>query len=144
MHLECGTLWIPYLCQFLDYTPTPVAQSIVCVDKGNFVAGALYDHFNGVVVTVHIVVQGRPPKEWWFSTFDYGFNVLKIKKALGQVRSNNDKALKLDFSLGFVEEARIRGYYQNGDDMIIVSMTREQCRILNNSRWARVQKGSQS
>jgi hypothetical protein len=131
----CGTLWIPMLCQRLTYLPTPTAQSIVCADEDGLVAGVVYDHFNGAVVHAHIVVERQATKDWYRAIFDYPFNVLGVKKIVGQVSSYNLKALHLDKSLGFEEEGRIKEFFTSGADMVILTMRREQCKVLNDPLW---------
>jgi len=138
MELVCGSLWIPFLCRKLEFVPTPTAQSIVCTQEGKFVAGALFDHYNGAIVGAHIVVEGRPCKEWYVCIFDYPFHVLQVTKIIGQVSSLNKKALRLDKNLGFVEEARIRNFLPSGADMVYLTMRPDQCRIFNDPLWAKV------
>jgi len=46
------------------------------------------------------------------------------------VDSTNEKALRFDKKLGFVEEARISNAARAGD-LVILTMTKEQCRWLN-------------
>ena len=115
-----------------------MAQSISCIDGNELLAGTVYDHYNGATVNAHILIKGVPSREWWVAIFDYPFNVLGVKKLIGQVPSTHSMARKLDEHFGFVEEARIRGYYGEGDDLIIYTMTREQCKFLNDPRWEEV------
>ncbi len=137
-HLECGQRWVPKICHDIEYTPGAMAQSIACIDGNELLAGTVYDHYNGATVNAHILVKGLPTREWWVAIFDYPFNVLGVKKLIGQVPSTHSMARKLDEHFGFVEEARIRGYYGEGDDLIIYTMTREQCKFLNDPRWEEV------
>lgn len=134
-YLELGSLWVPWLCVTLEYNPGPLAQSICCVEDGKLVAGAIYDHYNGNIVHGHIYINGTPCREWFVCIFDYPFNVLKVRKLVGQVPSNHLPALKIDKNLGFIEEGRVKDYYGEGVDLIVLTMTKDQCKFLNDERW---------
>lgn len=136
--IECGSLWVPVICKEIEYTPGAMAQAIACVDGNNLLAGTVYDHYNGSTVNAHILVRGIPTREWWVAIFDYPFNVLGVRKLVGQVPSTHSEAQKLDKNFGFVEEARIKDFYAEGDDLIVFTMTRDQCKVLNDPRWASV------
>ena len=68
-------------------------------------------------------------REWFNVLFGYAFNQLKVKKIMGVVDSTNIKALQFDAHIGFVEEATIKDAGKHGD-LIILTMTRQQCRFL--------------
>ena len=133
--IEAGSLWVPWMCGELEYNPGPMAQAVCCVEDGELIAGAMYDHYNGHVVNGHIYIRGIPLRQWFVYIFDYPFNVLKVHKIIGQVPSSHIDAIKIDKNLGFVEEARIKGYYGENDDLIIFTMTKDQCKFLNDKRW---------
>lgn len=138
--IDCTNLYLPFLCKALNYYPTRLAQCITCVDEtGKPLAGAIYDAYNSVSITAHIWIDAEenPCKEWYAAIFDYPFNRLGVKKLIGQVAGNNEEAQRLDKHFGFVEEARVKDFSEDGD-LIIYSMTKEQSMILNSPRWARV------
>jgi len=134
--IDCTTLYMPFLCKALDYYPTRLAQCIVCVEDGRPIAGAVYDGYNGVSISAHVWMDAerKPSREWFACILDYPFNRLQVKKLVGQVAENNLEARKFDEHLGFVEEARIKDYSEDGD-LIIYTMTRDMCHILNSPRW---------
>ena len=139
-YVDCTTLYLPYLCKSMGYYPTPFAQCIICVDEtGKPIAGVVFDSYNGVTVSAHIAIEGKPSKEWYAAIFDYPFNKLRVKQILGQVAGNNVKAQRLDEHFGFVEKARIKDYSDDGD-LIMYIMERSQCRVLNNPLWNRTVK----
>jgi len=137
--IDCSTLFLPLICGILGFTPTNLAQCIVCLEDGKAIAGVIYDGYNEVSISAHIWVddQKLPSKEWYVAIFDYPFNRLGIKKLIGQVNSHNEEASRLDQHFGFIEEARVKDYSEKGD-LIIYTMTKEQCRILNSPAWSRV------
>lgn len=140
--ISCSTTYVPFLSRELEYIPTSVAQSIVCVDADTHmpVAGVIYDCYNGATIHAHIWVSSerRPSREWYAAIFDYPFNVLRVVKIVGQVNSSNSEARKLDEHFGFVMEAEIKDYYEHGNSLMVYTMTREQCRVLNSQKWGRV------
>lgn len=142
MIISSNTMYLPFLGQMLEYVPSFRAQCIMCVDQANGVpiAGVAYDAYNGHVIMAHIWIdKGRKPsKEWLAAIFDYPFNKLGVKKIIGQVRSSNTAALEIDKHFGFEHEARITDFYDNGDDLEVLTMTRPQCMILNSPLWAKV------
>ena len=133
--VDCSPLWLPYVCMELKYTPTALAQCIVCRDGKNILAGAVFDYYNGSTVSAHIFVSGVPSKEWFVAIHDYPFNALNVRKIVGQVSSLNSGARSLDEHLGFSEEARVKDYFGLGDDMIIYTMTKQQSVVMNSPRW---------
>jgi len=139
--IDCSSMFLPTLCRELELAPTPLAQCIVDVQNGKPVAGVVYENYNTVSVTAHIWVKDGAvaSKEWWAAIFDYCFNQLGIHKLIGQVYSTNEKARRLDEKMGFVLEATIKDYCLEGD-LLMYTMTKEQCRILNSPVWARVLK----
>lgn len=137
--IDCTTLYLPFLCKQLGYMPTVLAQCITCVDEAKPIAGVVYDNYNIKSISAHIWVgEGCvPSRDWYAAIFDYPFNRLGVTKIIGQVISNNDAAMRLDSHFGFVEEARVTDYSEDGS-IILYTMTREQCRILNSRAWAKV------
>lgn len=138
-YIDCTSLYLPFLCHALGYHPTVLAQCITCVDDGKPVAGVVYDGYNEVSIGAHIWVDAerRPSREWYVAIFDYPFKRLGIQKLVGQVNSSNDYAIKLDEHFGFVEEGRIKNFSKDGD-LILYTMTPDQCKILNSPRWSKV------
>lgn len=140
--ISTNTLYLPFLGEMLEYVPSARAQCIMCVEAegGAPIAGVAYDGYNGHIIMAHIwIAKGRKPsKEWLAAIFDYPFNKLVVKKIVGQVRSSNSAALEIDKHFGFEFEARIKDFYDNGDSLEVLTMTREQCAILNSPKWAKV------
>jgi RimJ/RimL family protein N-acetyltransferase len=61
--------------------------------------------------------------------FNYPFVQLGCSKLFGQVPASNRKALEFDLKLGFIEEARVKDVFPDGD-LIVIAMKREDCRWL--------------
>lgn len=86
---------------------------------------------------MHVAGEGKRwmTKEYLRVCFDYPLNQLKVKKILGLVDSTNMDARKFDEHLGFELEACIKGAGPKGD-LLIYSMTAEQCRFLKRTEEA--------
>lgn len=136
--------YLPVLCRCMDYSPTALAQCIVCADAKTLapIAGVIYDGYNGAIIHAHIWMDAErtPSREWFAAIFDYPFNRCGVKKVIGQVCSDNKEAQKLDEHFGFVLEAKIDDYYPSGASLLVYTLTREQCRVLNSKAWANVTK----
>ena len=141
MKIASSSIYLPFMAKAVDYQPSPLAQCIMCVEEdGRPVAGVLFDFYNGATIHAHIWIdpERMPTREWFCAIFDYPFHRLKIKKIVGQVKSSNDSALELDKHFGFVKEAEITDYYDDGSSLLVYTMTYEQCRILNSPAWSKV------
>lgn len=138
--ITSSNTYMPILCRELEYAPTALAVCIVCADSNTLepVAGVVYDCYNGETIHAHIwIAKGRKPsREWFCAIFDYPFNRCGVGKIIGQVRSSNSDARRLDEHFGFVQEAEVASYYPDGSSLLVYTLTREQCRVLNSKAWA--------
>lgn len=105
---------------------------IARVKDGQLLGGTIFQGYTGASIEMH--VAGFDPhwisKSLIFVTFGYPFLQLGCLKVIGRVAENNKQALEFDLKLGFIEEARIRDVYPEGD-LLILTMRRDQCRWLN-------------
>jgi hypothetical protein len=97
--------------------------------EGQLIAGVWYEAYTKTSIIAHIAIQGQITKEFLFTIFDYPFVQLGVNKIIGPVNSNNLDALKLDKNFGFMEEARIKDAYPDGD-MVLLTLTKDKCRFL--------------
>lgn len=98
--------------------------------EGKLIAGVLFDGYSERAVNIHLACDKPLTREFIWFCFYYAFEQLRVKKLLGMVESTNEKALRLNKKLGFVHEHTIKDGSKSGD-MVILSMTREQCKWLN-------------
>ncbi|MBI3715660.1 MAG: GNAT family N-acetyltransferase [Betaproteobacteria bacterium] len=100
-------------------------------EDGELIAGVLYDHYNGQSIAMHVAAAGKRwmTREYLRACFAYPFLQLRVKKILGFVDSANQEARRFDEHLGFAREATIADAGKEGD-LIIYSMTPEQCRFI--------------
>lgn len=111
---------------------SPDFQAIIWANKDTrmleWVVG--YDSFLGKTCQMHMVnfFTRRTPRALLEIAFDYPFNQLGLKAVLGVVNSTNEKAMKYDLHLGFKEVARLVGLHDDGGDIVLFRMNREDCR----------------
>lgn len=103
---------------------------------GELVAGVIVDHFNGASACLHVAGTGKYwlTREYLRFVFGYVFEQLRLNVVIGLVPSWNTQALRFDLHLGFVEKCRIPGAVPRGD-LVVLTMTREQCRWLRGSAY---------
>lgn len=109
--------------------------------NGELVAGTMYENYLGRSICMHTAIDRLTRDFLWYS-FYYPFIELKVNKVLGLVDSFNSRAIALDYHLGFRLEHSIKDASKDGD-LLIFSMTREQCRWLSIARHLGVQNGKQ-
>ena len=105
-------------------------QAIGLVKENKIIAGVIFERYNGESLWVHIAAEGRLTPSFVKAICKYAFVDCDVKKVIGTVTSGNVKAIKFDESLGFTEEGRIRDAAPDGD-IILYTMTRDQCRFIN-------------
>lgn len=96
------------------------------------IAACYYESCNGASVLGHLAGVGRKwmNREFLWYCFHYPFEQLKVNKILGLVTSDNLEAQRLDKHLGFTLEATLKDCAPKGD-LLVYSMTRDQCRWLS-------------
>lgn len=110
-----------------------IHSAIGLMEDGQFLAGVVYDGFNGANIQMH--VAARPGCRWLnrrflHFAFYYPFGQLGCARVTGVVPSTNVEAQVFDEHLGFVLEARLPEAHPTGD-LLIYRMFRRDCRWLN-------------
>lgn len=125
----------PWVAEKTGGTYSPGSASVIGLEKdGELVAGVMFENYNGNSVQMHVASDGSKrwmTKEFLRAAFWYPFEQLKVKKIIGLVDSTNLPAQRFDEHLGFRRECTIADAGKV-EDMIVYSMTREQCKYL---RW---------
>jgi RimJ/RimL family protein N-acetyltransferase len=124
----------PWICQQLGTKWINGRGEVIGLwddDKGP-IAACLYESCNGRSIIGHLAGLGRKwmNREFLWYCFYYPFEQLGVDKILGIVESSNIAAQKLDEHLGFTLEATLKDAAPNGD-LLIYSMTKDQCKWLN-------------
>jgi hypothetical protein len=131
--IEQGNLEHAYiLADKVGHYFNPTCDQVISRSRGGkLLGGVIFASYTEMSIEIH-VASFEPG---WLNTnllwvsFHYPFDQLGVKKVLSRIRSSNRKALDFNRKLGFVDEARIADVYPDAD-LIIRSMTRDQCRWL--------------
>jgi hypothetical protein len=97
----------------------------------DIVAGVMYENFTGASVTATIAVEPGTilNKDFMRLIFEYPFKQLGVKKMFAIVSDANEKSINFVTRCGFIEETRVKDYYESGD-AIVFACTPESCRWL--------------
>jgi hypothetical protein len=97
----------------------------------NLAGGFIYTNYTKVAISMHMAgfVPGWCTAQLLAFAFDYPFNQLKVERVFGTVPSTNHAALDQDMRGGWKEVTRILGAVEGGD-MIVLSMSRHECKWL--------------
>lgn len=98
------------------------------------IAGVAYERYTGKSITVHQRVIQHAPRGFWFASVDYMFNKLDCNHCIGLVDSTNQKAIKINLKMGFEIQSTLKDAGSDGSDLLIMVMTKENCRLL---KWGR-------
>jgi RimJ/RimL family protein N-acetyltransferase len=106
-------------------------QGIGIEKNGEIICGIIFDNHHQNSIQMHIALKEKEKmtREFFYVWFGYAFNQLKVKKIIGVIDSTNIKVLKFGTHIGFIEEATIKDAGKHCD-LIILTMTRQQCRFL--------------
>lgn len=106
-------------------------------EDGQLIAGVVYNMYTGPSISMHVAaVPGRRwiNRDFLWRAFAYPFLQLNCQRVTGFVREDNLDAQKFDEHLGFVREGLLRRACEDGQNMIVYGMLREECRWLEIKR----------
>lgn len=105
-------------------------QAIGLEDDGKPVAAVIYNLFSGADIAMHVAAEGKRwmTREYLATVFRYPFLQLGCRRVTGYVPASNETALRFDLHLGFQREGLMRQAMQNGDDVIVLGMLKNECR----------------
>lgn len=127
-HQELLARW---LCERIGYVPTPHLRCIANIRKDGKILGVVgFDGWNGASCQMHVAGEGNwVTRDLLIAVFDYVFRLADCSVVLGLVPSGNDKALRFDKHVGFIEVARVKHAHPDGD-LVVLQLRREDCRYL--------------
>lgn len=99
---------------------------------GELMGGVLLGDFTGSMLFIHQAgfQPGWITPDLLWVVFDYAFNQVKATKLCGTIPSGNQALLALNEKLGFKVESRIEDGYPGGNQLLAMTMTRDDCRWL--------------
>lgn len=110
--------------------------AFICNRSGDKVTAAVaFNSFCGRTCQMHQVLsKNSVTRRFLWAAFDYPFNQADCVEVVGIVKSSNEAALKLDFHLGFREIYRVPAGWSKDEDMVILTMRKEECKWLELGR----------
>jgi hypothetical protein len=93
-----------------------------------------FDSFLGKTCQIHVVNRNKKytPKSLIKAVFEYPFCHAGIETLFGIVNSNNKEAMRYDRHLGFKEVNRFEGMHEDGGDIVLFAMKKDECRWIRN------------
>lgn len=122
LHKEIGVQ--PSADQQCIFWANPDTQAVEwCIGFTNFI---------GKTCQIHVVnfKKKYTPRKLLWATFDYPFRQLGLEALIGIVNSNNEQAMKYDQHLGFKEVYRFEGMHEDGGDIVVFRMNKDECRFI--------------
>lgn len=92
-----------------------------------------FSGFVGKICQAHVAM--RPgfrfsPKQMLRAVFEYAFNDAKREMVIGLVNSANNAAMIYDRRLGFRELLRLPGMHDDGGDLVVFGLRKDECRFI--------------
>jgi L-amino acid N-acyltransferase YncA len=114
----------------MDIPLTSDTGGMVLEKDGKIVAAGVFDGWTYNAVFMHMMTTNmREVMRSGFlnEVFDYIFTTTGKKKAVGLIPSNHKPSLRLAKRFGFAEKARIEDGFDEGNDLVILELKRENC-----------------
>jgi RimJ/RimL family protein N-acetyltransferase len=106
-----------------------VAAISVLDNQDQFLAVTLYSAYTRTNIDMHIAAR---PKSHWLSrayfnaSFELPFLVLEVPRITGLIRASNLNAQRFVSRLGFKYEGCMRRAFEDGEDLVLYGMLREE------------------
>lgn len=119
------------------FIPSPGAKALGVVIKGNLVAGAIYERFNGV--HMEVAITARHGSHWASrdvlqELFGYPFNQMQCVCITALVPMSNLESLNLAMKLGFEPEAYVKFAAPDGSPMVVLKMFKDRCKWIHDQK----------
>ena len=131
---ELKQLAAEILLKEIGVQPSADLQALFwCSPKTNEIEWCIgYTSFLGKTCQIHVVNFNKKytPRKLLWAAFDYPFNQAGIETLIGIVNSKNELAMKYDQNLGFKEVYRFEGVHDEGGDVVVFEMKKQNCRFI--------------
>ena len=130
-NLPCVVEFVNSLIPGDDKYPLDTGN-IGLLENGKLIGGVLYTRYTGTDVCMHVAgaYPGWVNLSFIKAAFRVPFIQLGCQRCSGLVRVDNHAAQKFDEHLGFKREGVLRKADDDGCDLIIYGMLREECKWL--------------
>lgn len=127
-----------FVCQWMsarikgDDSFPPGTPAIGLEEDGRLIAGVCYTGYTGNGILMHVAAEGKGwlNRAFLKAAFHFPFVSLGCTRVSGLVRTDNKEAQRFDEHLGFKKEGVIRRGDDDGCDLIMYGMLKEECRFL--------------
>lgn len=128
----------PWLTERTGYEPTSGARGIMASLADGTPAGiVVFDGWTPGACWMHVALAHPAAcRGLLYAAFAYVFQECDRALALGAVRASNKRSLALASHLGFEVLARVPGGWAEGEDVVLMAMTRNECRWIQKKRRA--------
>jgi len=88
-----------------------------------------YNNWIGKTVQMHVVSLGEyNPKSMVYAAYEYPFNKWGVSIIFGVINSLNISSINLAVKAGFIEKERWEKMHDNGGDIVLMEMKKENCK----------------
>lgn len=111
-------------------------RAIGVVKSDCLLAVVAYNGFTGRACFMHSAIDDPSVIDRTFvrAIFEYPFVECKLDTLLALVSSENTQAMDIDLRVGFKEINRLSGAGVDGNDLVLLSMTRNECKWLKHGK----------
>lgn len=108
-------------------------------------AAIVYEGYSGRNICMHVAaVEGRAwlSRAFLRAAFDYPFTQLRVERVTGLVPDSNESSKRFTEHLGFKREGLMRKGSDDGSDLIVFGMLRDECRHLEMKHGKKQQRAA--
>jgi RimJ/RimL family protein N-acetyltransferase len=122
-----------FVTRFFSLNWSDGQKGIVLKRDSEIIAACLYVENNGTNCFVHLA--GKAGKRWLtrnflYWCFHYPFVQVGLKRMTGWIEATNEDSIRFAEHIGMTREATLKGAGQNGVDVHLYVITRENCRYV--------------
>lgn len=130
MILQATTQDIVTFAGLVRYSPSANFKGIKLIRNGLIRAMVGYDHWTPNSVQMHICIVDKKAitKDFIKEGFKYPFITGGRGVVIGCTPADNEEALEFNRRLGFRETYRVKDGWEEGVDVVIQEMRREECK----------------
>ena len=123
--------WVNEICPIVYCEDT---SGIMAYDTDTFktIGAFMMDNWTANSVQCHLMTTTPLLLRHGFLEYcaDYVYNVRGVDNVYALVPANNEKAIKLDYHMGYKLKARLENAFEKGVDYLLMGMKREECIFL--------------
>jgi hypothetical protein len=119
-----------FLQEHAGVQPSPDLKVIGWVSEDKLVIVVGFNGWLGSLANMHVAYAPNwhfTPRQMLRECFRYAFITAKREMLLGIVNSKNIRAMRMDIHLGFTERFRLPGLHDDGGDLVLFGMAKDEC-----------------